>query len=518
VSERERSRTGAGRLVGPTLVVLGVTVLLYGGPVPRLSEELYLPIVKRVADPNYLWGDWTFAGTFGEHWLFDQVFAPLAGAVSVSTFGWIGRLVCWPVLAYLLLRIGRRLGLGPWPAALALSLWLVNNQSLVGGEWILGTFEAKTVAYIFLLGAVLAVTSRHVPLALALLGLTLSFHPAVGLWAAWGVGIALLALPETRGTAIRWSWLGLLLAVPGIVSALSATGDVTPAIDRFVVLQAIPYHLDPFFGGQTLVPGQVVVHTGVLLLMFAFNLWAARRSSFDLTQRFLAAYQIAAAVPFALAYVARAFHLWELLRFMPMRSFPLLVPLVFFFQAVRLSFDALATTGTSRRRRRRGRRNGSLGLIALVLIALVPASPLFAAPRLVLRNVQAWTRTDDVAEAFDWIRNNTRATTTCIIPITRQDAFARTERPQVANWQAIPYDRLPEWKHRVDQLVGGAAYFAGDEWRGSLDDLADRYDGLRLAQVERIANRYDATCFVSESRYPLPVLHREGDVRVYRVS
>ena len=98
-------------LLGPTLLVLGVALLLYGGPVPRLSEELYLPLVRRVADSSYLAGDWTFAGEFGEHWLFDHLFAPLAGAVSISEFGWIGRLVFWPILGLLLIRIGNRLGL-----------------------------------------------------------------------------------------------------------------------------------------------------------------------------------------------------------------------------------------------------------------------------------------------------------------------------------------------------------------------------------------------------------------------
>jgi hypothetical protein len=517
VGTREATGRGAGRWIGPTLVVLAVTLVLYGNPVPRLSEELYLPIVKRVYDSSYLWGDWTFSGTFGEHWLFDQVFAPLAGAVSVSTFGWIGRLVLWPVLALLLLRVGNRFGLGPWPAALALVLWILNNQSLIGGEWIIGTFEAKTVAYACLLGAILAVTRERVPAGLALLGLTFSFHPAVGLWSGWGLGIALLALPETRWRAVRWSWLALLLAVPGIVGALSATGDVPESIQRFVVLQAIPYHLDPFFGGKTLGPLQASLHTAVVLGMFAFNIWAERRSDHDLTQRLFLWFQYAAAVPFALAYVARSLHVWEYLRLMPLRSFPLIVPLVFFFQAVRLALAALQAEGAPRRRRRRSRRAGMLGLAALVAVALLPTAPLLAAPRFVVRNVAAWTKEDDVARAFDWVRRNTPDTTTCIVPLDRQDAFARTERPQVVNWQAIRYDELEEWKRRVDQLVGGRRYFAGDSWHGDLADIRARYDGLTFEQIQRIAARYDATCVVTESRYPLQVLHRAGNARVYAV-
>ena len=188
------AQLGPRHFVVPTLFVLGVTLLLYGSPVPRLSEELYLPLVRRVADPSYLHGDWTFGGSFGEHWLFDHMFSPLAGALSVNVFGWLGRLVFWPVLGFLLIKLGTRFGLPAWPATFAITFWLLSNQALVGNEWILGTFEAKTVAYVCLLGALLALTRNRIPLGLALLGLTVSFHPAVGLWSAFAGGLALLAL------------------------------------------------------------------------------------------------------------------------------------------------------------------------------------------------------------------------------------------------------------------------------------------------------------------------------------
>ncbi len=512
------SRTDARGLLGPTLLVLGVTLLLYGGPVPRLSEELYLPLVRRVADSSYLAGDWTFSGSFGEHWLFDHLFAPLAGSVSISAFGWIGRLVFWPVLGLLLIRIGNRLGLKPWPAAAAVSLWIVSNQALMGGEWILGTFEAKTVAYVCFLGALLAVTSKRIPLALALLGLTVSFHPAVGMWGAWGVGLSLLALRETRATTLRWCWLAAILAIPGIVGALAALGSTTLAVQRFVVLQAIPYHTDPFFGGTTLPLGQITLHVLLLVAMLAFNLWAYRRSVRDLTQRFFAAFQLAAAVPFVLAFFARAVHFWAYLRLMPLRSFPLIVPLVFFFQAVRLAIEAVRVQTTSRRRRRRTRRRGYLAFAVIVVIAVFPTAPLLAAPRLIRRNVQAWTTSDNVSMTFDWVHRNLPPTTTCIFPVDRQDAFDRAAVPQVANWQAIPYDRLGEWKRRIDQLVGGASYFDGRGWHGGLEDMRHAFNSLTLEQVNRIAARYGATCLVTDTHYPLQLLHTEGRAKVYAIT
>lgn len=502
----------------PTLLVLFVTVALYGWPVPRLSEELYLPLVKRVADASYLRGDWTFAGDFSEHWLFDHLFAPLANVMSVPAFGWLGRLVFWPLLGFLLIRLGTRFGLAIWPAAFAITFWLLGNQALMGNEWILGTFEAKTVAYACFLGALIALTYKRVPIALALLGLTVSFHPAVGLWAGFATGITMLALRDTRRATLRWCWLALLLAAPGIVGAVAAIGDSTVAMQRFLVIEAIPYHTDPFFSGKTLVGAQLALHIATLLAMFAFNLWSCAKSRRDLTQRFFAVFQIVAAVPFVLAFPARALHVWDYLRIMPLRSFPLMVPLIFFFQAFRYAHQLARTNGVSRRRRRRARRDATLVIAATLAIALLPTSPLFAGPRMIRRNIVAWTTVDHEARAFEWIRDNTPTNTRCIFPIDRQDAFERAERAQVVNWQAIPYDRLLEWKVRIDDLVGGSQYFAGSGWHGDLDDLRAAYNRLPTNQVERIADTYDASCFVSESAYPFQVLHRDGDVRVYALT
>jgi hypothetical protein len=516
--DERATKLGPRRFVLPTLLVLAVTLLLYGSPVPRLSEELYLPLVRRVADPSYLRGDWTFGGDFSEHWLFDHLFAPLANVVSISAFGWIGRLVFWPLLGFLLVRLGTRFGLAIWPAAFAVVFFLLSNQAFVGSEWILGTFEAKTVAYVCFLGALLAVTRRRIPLALALIGLTVSFHPAVGLWSAFATGVALLALKDTRRTTLIWCWLAALLAAPGIIGALSAVGESSAALQRFVVLEAIPYHTDPFFGGKTLTWEQVVLHTAVLLGMLAFNLWMYTRSKRDLTQRFFAVFQVAAAVPFALAYVARALHVWDFLRLMPLRSFPLVIPLVFFFQAFRYAHELATSEERSGHRRRNGRRDARLVIAATLAIALLPTAPLLAAPRMVARNVEAWTRDDHIASAFDWVRENTPTDTRCIFPVDRQDSFDRAERPQVANWQAIPYDRLPEWKSRIDDLVGGPAYFEGADWHGDLPDLRAAYNRLTPPQIEAMATKYDVTCLVSETEYPFQLLHRDGPVHVYALK
>ncbi|MEP6625685.1 MAG: hypothetical protein ABJC79_14655, partial [Acidimicrobiia bacterium] len=93
-----------------TTVLVLFTLVLYGAPVPRLSEELYLPLVRHTGDAHYLGFDWTLRGPFTEHWVFDHAFGWLAASLPLLVFGWIGRLVSWGVLAWLLVKLGTRFG------------------------------------------------------------------------------------------------------------------------------------------------------------------------------------------------------------------------------------------------------------------------------------------------------------------------------------------------------------------------------------------------------------------------
>ncbi len=518
VTETRRPTPTLRSMAVPTIAVMAVAFVLYGGPVPRLSEELYLPLARHVGDPAYLAHDWTMRGPFSEHWVFNHLFGPVAAHVPLQWFAWTGRTVTSALMAGLLVRIGIRIGLRPWSAAAAVTMWLVANQSLIGSEWMFGTFEAKTVAYCFLLSAIVAALDDRVPWAMAGLGATATFHPAVGLWAGTAGVLALLANPNTRRRALAWSWLPIVIAAPGVIGALSTLADSSARLARFVVLDGLPHHADPFFGGAQLPVIQVALRTGTLLLMFAANVWWYRRSSRTDADRFVITFQTLTMIPVALAFVARGLHLWGFLMLFPLRVGPLVVPLFFFMQLV-LAASRLRERDRRRaltQRRARKRRRAAVLLGAGAFVALTITSPLVAAPRMVARNVKAWTHANPEADAFDWIRTNTPTTTRCVVPVDRQDAFIRAQRPIVANWQAIRYDALPEWKRRIDRLVGGRTAFVG--YDGDIGDLRTAYNRLSARQIADIAAEYDADCIVATTAYPFPIERRFGPVRIYRIG
>jgi len=499
-------------------VVLGVALVLWGAPVPRTSEELYLTLVRRFADPGFVAGDWTLSGRFSDHWVFTAAAGTIARVVPMVMLGWAGRLACWWLLGTQLVLLGTRLGLTRWAATAAVVGWLVFGQAGIGGEWILGTFEAKTVAYTTLLGAALAATRGSVPCALAGIGATVSLHPAVGLWAGGPLALTLLAVPETRAAALRWSPLAALVAAPGVVGAWLAAGPSSPSLDRFLVLQAMPYHLDPFFGAVRRPVAQAGMRWVVLVAMAVFCWWEHLGTRRRLADRVWITWLGIAGVPVLGALAARTAGAWWFLRLMPLRAFPVLVALGAAYRAAGLVARLRATEA-----RRPGpwpwwRRPSLVVASVAVSVAVVPTTPLLAGPRAAARTAGAWVRTDPEADAFAWVRRHLPARETCIFPPTRQDSFWRAQRPQVANWQALRQDALAEWRRRVTDLVGGAAAFTGPGWTGEPGRLAARYDRLGTGRVRALAARYGATCLVTRGRQPFRVLHRAGPVTVYRLE
>lgn len=506
--ERRRARWATALA---TLGLLLLALVLYGGPVPRLSEELYLPLARRTGDHAYLAGDWTLAGPYGEHWVFDHLFGPLAAAIPLAWFGWIGRLASWTGIAYLLIRLGRRYELAPGPAAAAVALWLLGNQALLGSDWMFGTFEAKTIADLLVLGALLAATADRIPWAMVLVGAATSLHPGLGGWAAFATVAALLANPRTRTPALRSLPLAVVFAAPGVVALVVDLRSTPNHLLRFLVVDALPYHLDPYFGGVRSPGLQAAARAAALGIMLAANLAWFRRSDRSPARQFLIGFQVMAAIPVVVAFVGRALASWQFLVLQPLRVGPLLIPLLFWFQLVERVGDLRRNEGGQVWWRRRS----TILAVAAAVVALVVTSPVLAAPRLVARTVRSWTRTDHEADAFRWIRGHTPTGTRCVVPVDRQDAFMLSERPVVATWQAIRYDEVAEWKHRVDALVGGASTFP--DHNVDLPFVRAAYDGLTRAQLVAIARRYDADCIVATTPYRLPVLHREGPATIYRV-
>lgn len=476
-------------------VVLFVFVLLlWGKPVPFSNEFPYLLRLVKEFQPEFLLNDWTFSAPANEHWLFNRLFGLAATLLPVEILGWLGRIAVWAVTLKLLLRLGRLWEIPVWAAAAGIAVWLAAGQSLVADEWIIGGFEAKGISYVFLLAALYYFALQRAVLPAVLLGFTFAFHPAVGLWSALAVGLALLAEKTQVKTLVKIAGLTSVIALLGIAPlVVEQFGRQPDSAEswRYIVLIRFPWHFDPFAFSKSA--------TVLLLAMFAFNFAAFRRSE-SFVMRFLLQFQTGLAIFFLAAFVLRWFEMFEWLRFLPVRLFPVFTPLFFAFTVFRAW--------------RLEKSKSSKLLIALfVCAALWRLNPAAASAAAIRNTYDSWTvAPDDFQKTSAWIAENTPNGTIVVQPPHRREVWYLSKRATVASYAYQTFGRLDEWRERVGDLTANAAI---TDSQAGFQTVEDAYNRLHVNQIYDIRAKYGATYLVSRADYPFPVAFRTTTYKIY---
>lgn len=470
------------------------------------NELVYLPAARHFWQPEYLLNDWTFAGSGSEHFLFNAIVGGAMTILSMEVVGWIGRILVWGFLAHGLVRLGRVFGLPPMTAALAVILWLFLGQSVVGGEWMLPGFEAKTVAYVLLVYALLGAVESRVITAAILTGFCFSFHPSVGLQGGFALGVMVLAAGD-RVQTFRFAGVAALCALPGLIPVLPLLGATTHADNQwqFLALVRMPWHLNPLRPG---VWDQVLIAYGFL----GFTWLHVRTRNGDTRSRSLLIFLVALAAIFTGGLVALILEQWTWLRIFPFRVYPLFATM-FFAMSLFAAFRQWRTV----------RPPITLAVAGLILLLVLPNPVRRTAQVLTYCRLesedgqcQAWGQEpDDVAKAFEWISANTPKGSVAILPPWRKDSWYLSERAQVAGWHYMPYGRVREWRERIESIVGPMN--DTDPVQGSPNWMKERYLEMTPGQIETISRRHGADYLVSRSEYGWPVVFRSGEWEVYEL-
>lgn len=211
--------------------------LLNATLVPGVNESHYLPKAKHAWDPTYAPGD-LFLSSGNAHWLFSEFAGCLSTFLSLTAVAWVGRLATWVCMAVAWQRLAQRLRLPQLPAAVMLAGWIVAVRlGNWAGEWAVGGFEAKALAYPFVVLALAELIAGKWSRVWLLSSVAVAFHPLVGGWA--GLSFALGWLWFGRRAAPLRSQLpaGLLavaIAMVGILPALAMIGGPSRSGDVVV--------------------------------------------------------------------------------------------------------------------------------------------------------------------------------------------------------------------------------------------------------------------------------------------
>jgi len=493
-----------------------VATLQFGLRDSLTSNELdTLLTARRWLEPEFLAGDWFLGLDQGPRRPFQVVLAPLVWALPLHVASVVGRLAGYAALAWALARLLARLGIGPALAVVLGGLYVRWDQSIAGGEWLLGTVESKVGAYALVLFGLDAWIAGRRGTAAALFGAATTLHVLVGGQAT--LAMALAGLWAARGDPRPWRhWLGLaagwlVAASPAVVLLARAAAQQLPTGDGpdmawiYVVFRT-PHHSDPrtwTIGWRTWAVG---------LAMLAALALAPGRLADRPAARTLGAFGVAALLPFAAGIVAAQLpggH--RFLQLLPFRVGGAMLPLI------------------------------GLVLCGALWVRFAPALPRVWLPRALAAWVlvqaalplpgylQVWRDFPmggrpalpreaglDLQKAAHWVAAHGPPQAAVLCSPALESVGWLAQRPVVASYKQVPPGRaeVVAWYHRIVDLAGGVQPTA----RGNpmLAELDARFETLPLDHYRALGRRHGArTLLVRRADLPLPVLYANAHWRVY---
>lgn len=247
-----------GQLIEVLLIF--VCFALFAGQLPPdVNESHYLTKTKHFWNPDWCPDD-IFLGSSFAHWLFYFTTGWITKFMPLTAVAWIGRIFTWMLLAFAWRRLSWSLIQVRWVAVVsAIFFLLLNDRFHLAGEWVVGGFEAKGIAYYFVLMALGSMIKRDWIWVWPFLGAASAFHVLVGGWSFLAAMFAWIAstrasenkksgesteqitaqlLPLAAGIA-----LALIGAIPPLLADRSAPPEIAIAARSIYVNHRIAHHL-----------------------------------------------------------------------------------------------------------------------------------------------------------------------------------------------------------------------------------------------------------------------------------
>ncbi|MEN0109179.1 MAG: DUF6798 domain-containing protein [Planctomycetota bacterium] len=511
-----------------TLLVL---LVAGGDPPAHRNEAHYLCRLKHYWDPGYCAGD-LFLESPDAHFTVVWLFGWVTRVVSLEATAWLGRGVSWLLLAWAWQRLISRLAAPAWLAPLGMAaIVTLTEQTHFAGEWLVGGFEAKTLAYPLVIFALCDAMDGRWNRAWALLGGASALHALVGGWSVVALLVAWLGL-RTRGAPPFWAMtpglaVGAALSLAGVGPALALNvgtpGDVVAEANQAYVFTRLPHHLAPLTKPWGWIGERAGRHAVAIALLWLAGRWnraqapSPRRESLALLVRFAWGAEL---ISFAGLAIETA--LWNqperaaaLLRYYWFRLGDIAAPLATVAVGVAVLSDSLGN-----------RTRAGLAALAVAVSGCVAHHAAYVAERWQGPVAPAdQLMTDPIAwqSMCEWVQANTPQDALFLLPRRSHTFKWRAERAEVVTYKDVPQNAegLVEWRRRFHDVYRVGFWENGDpRWARSLAALG----GSRLRELGAEygaafaldqAPRVQATNGRPPARASLPVVHQIGPYTLY---
>jgi len=234
-------------------LAIAMVIFLQGSwPVPEVNEPYYLGKAAHFWNPAWCPRD-DFLNTQDAHQVFYFSFGWTAQFLSLPAMAWVGRIITWLLLAEVLRRLARAIGLAGLQLVFAVVLFAAfQDHCAMAGEWVIGGVEAKGFSYVFVFLALTQLVQGRWSATFILLGIATAFHVLVGGWSLVAMALAWLfegaRRPRLRNLLPALG-LSVIFALPGLVPSLALTWGVPSEIlreaNRIYTFERLSHHLVP---------------------------------------------------------------------------------------------------------------------------------------------------------------------------------------------------------------------------------------------------------------------------------
>ena len=479
----------ARRMVVLAAIEVALIVICFaaitGQAAPDVNESHYLTKAKHFWNPSYCPSDIFLSSSFS-HLAFYVTTGWLTLLFSLSTYAWIGRILTWTLIAVGWRRVCQQLFAVPMMSALSAVFFVILNQRFhLAGEWVVGGFEAKGIAYGFVLLAISFMLQHRWHKVWPLLGVAAMFHVLVGGWSTIAAGACFLSTLDGRSVYepggmknviqhLRKQSGGLLIgfaiALIGIVPPLltDASPELQQRAHSIYVSQRISHHLN-----WASFP---IAHVSRFMIMvfvwWYFFAWVIKTSGDRLIQSRLRLLRTFAITTLLVSFAGlvlsgmaeqggdKATFANQFLRFYLFRLSDFAVPatlalvsglIIARWVKNRADFPHQVCAAIF------------IGCIIVASIALTQENHADGRPNADARSLPNFpddkARTDDVCKNWKrvchWVAENTPENAVFITPAQQQTFKWYAGRAEVCCWKDVPQNpaAMVQWKSRIDDLV-----------------------------------------------------------------
>ena len=488
-ADRTPQNNAASRIVAIAVLEIALIVVCFaaitGQAAPNVNESHYLTKAKHFWNPSYCPGDIFLSSSFS-HLAFYVSTGWLTLIFSLSTYAWIGRILSWTLIAIGWRRVCQQLFSVPIMSVLAAVFFVILNQRFhLAGEWVVGGFEAKGIAYGFVLLAISFLLQHRWRWVWPLLGAASMFHVLVGGWSTIAAGVCFLStldqrsLRKPRGVSNVLKQLrqqavplliGFAIALIGIVPPLltDASPELQQRANAIYVSQRISHHLN--FASFPV--AHISRFTILVFVWWYFSRWIIKVTGDTLIQSRLKLLRIFTVTALAISFAGLVlsgmaeqggegatfanqflrFYLFRLSDFAVAAALALVTGLIIAqWVKDRSDFPHQVCAAIF------------IGCIAVAGIALAQENHADGRPNADARSLPHFpedkNRTDDIFKnwkrACHWVAENTAEDAVFITPAQQQTFKWYAHRAEICCWKDVPQNpvAMVQWKSRIDDLV-----------------------------------------------------------------